>query len=497
MAEFKLPEVGEGIESGVVVSILVSVGDTIEKDQPVLELETDKAVVEVPSDVSGTVESINVEEGEEAEVGQVVLTLGNGDGAAEDDSEEDSANEDGGDVSEDDTANEDTEAAEDDGADDDSADEDGADEEAEASGDEASQSKKKAKQSDSKEKDSKTEQSDDSDEDAEADDVDREEQYTPAPDSPDDAGDRKLIPAAPSVRRLAREMGINLQEVQGSGIMGRISADDLRRYQDGDKGETPKQEERAPAAPAQEAPKLPDFSKWGETERVSMSGIRKATVRSMTQAWTSVPMVTQFDKADITEFETLRKRYQPKAEAVGAKLTPTAMLLKVIAGALRKFPDFNASIDTASNEIVYKKYVNLGVAVDTEKGLLVPVIKNADRKNMVELAQELGELAEKARDRKLSPEQMQGGNFNVSNLGGIGGTGFTPIVNPPDVGILGVSRGGMEPVWNKETEVFEPRMMMPLSVTYDHRLIDGAQAARFLRWVCTAIEDPFLLALEG
>ena len=333
------------------------------------------------------------------------------------------------------------------------------------------------------------------DEGAEADGVDREEKYTPAPDSSEDASDRKLIPAAPSVRRLAREMGINLQEVQGSGIMGRISAEDLRRYQEGDGGEAPAQ--KAPAAPAQEAPELPDFSKWGETERVAMSGIRKATVRSMTQAWSSVPMVTQFDKADITEFEVLRKRYQPKAEAVGAKLTPTAMLLKVVAGALRKFPDFNASIDTASNEVVYKKYVNLGVAVDTEKGLLVPVIKNADRKNMVELAQELGELAEKARDRKLSPDQMQGGNFNVSNLGGIGGTGFTPIVNPPDVAILGVSRGGMEPVWNKLTETFEPRMMMPLSVTYDHRLIDGAQAARFLRWVCTAIEDPFLLALEG
>ena len=503
MAEFKLPEVGEGIESGVVVSILVSVGDTVEEDQPVLELETDKAVVEVPSNVSGTVESINVEEGEEAEVGQVILTLGDGDGAEDDSADEDAAAEDedsadeDGDAPEDDAASEeDAEAAEDDAAEDDGSDEDSAaeddtDKKAEASGDEDSKSKKKSKKSDSK--DAKSKKSDDADEDA--DDVDREEQYTPAPDSPDDAGDRKLIPAAPSVRRLAREMGINLQEVQGSGIMGRISAEDLRRYQEGEGDEAPAQ--KKPAAPAQEAPKLPDFSKWGETERVSMSGIRKATVRSMTQAWTSVPMVTQFDKADITEFEALRKRYQPKAEAVGAKLTPTAMLLKVVAGALRKFPDFNASIDTASNEVVYKKYVNIGVAVDTEKGLLVPVIKNADRKNMVELAQELGELAEKARDRKLSPDQMQGGNFNVSNLGGIGGTGFTPIVNPPDVAILGVSRGGMEPVWNKETEIFEPRMMMPLSVTYDHRLIDGAQAARFLRWVCTAIEDPFLLALEG
>lgn len=173
------------------------------------------------------------------------------------------------------------------------------------------------------------------------------------------------------------------------------------------------------------------------------------------------------------------------------------MLIKVIAAALRKFPDFNASIDVANNEVVYKKYVNIGVAVDTDKGLLVPVIKNADTKNMVELAQELGELAAKARDRKLSPDDMQGGNFNISNLGGIGGTNFTPIVNPPDVAILGVSRGEYEPVYNRETGEFVARMRMPLSLTYDHRLIDGAAAARFLRWVCTAIEDPFLISLEG
>jgi pyruvate dehydrogenase E2 component (dihydrolipoamide acetyltransferase) len=173
------------------------------------------------------------------------------------------------------------------------------------------------------------------------------------------------------------------------------------------------------------------------------------------------------------------------------------MLIKVVAAALRKFPDFNASIDTEAQEIVYKRYVNVGVAVDTDHGLLVPVVKNADRKNMLELAAELGELAQKARDRKLSPDDMKGANFSVSNLGGIGGTGFTPIVNPPEVAILGVSRGSMEPVWDEETEAFVPRLTMPLSVTYDHRLIDGAAAARFLRWICRAIEDPFLMSLEG
>lgn len=253
----------------------------------------------------------------------------------------------------------------------------------------------------------------------------------------------------------------------------------------------------APSAPAPAAQPLPDFSAWGETERVAMSGIRKATVRTMTNAWSTVPMVTHFDKADATAFEALRKRHKPDAEKIGAKLTPTAMLIKVVAAALRKFPDFNASIDTETNEIVYKKYVNVGVAVDTPNGLLVPVVKHADRKNILELASELGELAEKARDRKLGPADMQGGNFSVSNLGGIGGTGFTPIVAPPDVAILGVSRGGMEPVWDDEQEAFVPRLMMPLSVTYDHRLIDGAAAARFLRWICQVIEDPFLMTLEG
>ncbi len=301
------------------------------------------------------------------------------------------------------------------------------------------------------------------------------------------------------MRRLARELGVELRAVQGSGILGRISAEDVRAFAEGRTPRAPAGEAKgAPAAPSAPAPRpLPDFSAWGETERVAMSGVRKATVKTMANAWPTVPMVTHFDKADATDFEALRQRHKADAEKLGAKLTPTAMLIKVVAAALRKFPDFNASIDVEKQEIVYKRYVNVGVAVDTDHGLLVPVVKNADRKNMLELAVELGELAEKARARKLTPDDMQGGNFSVSNLGGIGGTGFTPIVNPPDVAILGVSRGGMEPVWDDEKGEFVPRLTMPLSVTYDHRLIDGASAARFLRWVCRAIEDPFLMSLEG
>ena len=433
--EFKLPELGEGIDAGTVVNILVSEGDTIEVDQPVIELETDKAVVEVPSGVSGTVQSINVKANEEASVGQVILTVGGGGGSAK------------------------------------------AERKQTAKSDSGSKDKAEAKKSDAKPS---------------------SDQAAPSTQA-DGEGSTKLVPAAPSVRRLAREMDVDIRQMQGSGILGRISAQDVRTF-----AETGSVSRGAPAtgsapasAPAAPKVELPDFSKWGETEREPMSGIRKATVRSMTQAWSNVPMVTQFDKADITEFNALRKKYQPKAEAAGVKLTPTAMLIKVVAGALKKFPDFNASIDTEANEVVYKKYVNIGIAVDTPNGLLVPVIKHADQKNMIDLAVELDELAAKARDRKLSPDEMQGGNFNISNLGGIGGTGFTPIVNPPQVAILGVSRGGMEPIWNKETGEFVPRMMMPMSVTYDHRLIDGAAAARFLRWICTAIEDPFLLALEG
>jgi pyruvate dehydrogenase E2 component (dihydrolipoamide acetyltransferase) len=448
--EFKLPEVGEGVESGTVVGVLVSAGDTIEEDQPVLELETDKAVVEVPSSVAGRVESVAVAEGDEVAVGQTILTV----------SEEGAAD------AEEPAESEEADAEETEGA------ETGEPEARKQPAADESAGEKPAR--------------------AEASATEGEPQTGPR--AYEAQGERQLIPAAPSVRRLAREKGVDIRRIEGSGILGRISGDDVLAHAE---GRAPARGAGGAGAPAPRQVELPDFSRWGEVERTSMSGIRKATVRSMSAAWGAVPMVTHFDKADITEFEKLRKRFQPKAEARGAKLTPTAMLLKVIAAALRRFPDFNASIDVANQEIVHKKYVNIGVAVDTEYGLLVPVIKSADEKNMIDLAVELGELAEKARDRKLSPDEMQGGNFSVSNLGGIGGTGFTPIVNPPDVAILGVSRGTYEPVYDRDSGEFEARLMMPLAVTYDHRLIDGAQAARFLRWVCEAIEEPFLMSLEG
>ncbi len=464
--EVRLPDIGEGIEKGTVVGILVAVGDTVAKDQPLVELETDKAVVEIPSTAAGVVSKINVSENEEAAVGSVLIVL----------------------------------------------EEDGAVASQEAPASASAPTPPAPAPTSSPESAPPATQPPAQRAPAPQPSAPRAPATQPSGPVPQPNGQRPaapraaraatesyggLVPAAPSVRRLARELGVDLQAVSGTGVLGRISADDVRAVAQGLPPAVLTPALGVPGAAAPAATPLPDFSRWGAVERTPMSGIRKATVRAMAGAWSTVPMVTHFDKADITELEVIRKRFQPKAEDVGAKLTPTVLLLKIVAGALRRFPDFNASIDVGAQEIVHKSYVNVGVAVDTEAGLLVPVVKDADRKNLIELAVELGELAAKARDRKLTPDEMQGGNFAISNLGGIGGHAFTPIVNPPDVAILGVSRSKLEPVWNAESAAFEPRLLLPLALTYDHRLIDGAAAARFLRWVCSALEEPFLVALEG
>ena len=241
--------------------------------------------------------------------------------------------------------------------------------------------------------------------------------------------------------------------------------------------------------------KLPDFSRWGKIEKVSLRGVRLKTAEHLAVAWSVIPHVTQFDKADVTELEELRKRFAPKAEKAGGKMTMTAIALKVVASALKAFPQFNASLDMASEEIVYKRYISIGVAVDTERGLLVPVIRDVDKKNIIELAVELAAISVKARDRKLAAEDMEGGSFTITNLGGVGGTAFTPIVNHPEVAILGMSRTQVEPLWMNDK--FEPRSVLPLSLSYDHRIIDGADAVRFLRWIVDALEQPFLLSVQG
>ena len=225
-----------------------------------------------------------------------------------------------------------------------------------------------------------------------------------------------------------------------------------------------------------------------------MSNVRRKTAEHLSYAWSTIPHVTQMDKADITQLEKTRKKFAKMTEAAGGKLTVTAILLKIISKALKRFPQFNSSIDMENRQVIYKKYYNVGIAVDTDRGLIVPVIRDVDQKSIIDLSLELGEIAAKARNKKIGLDDLQGGNFTISNLGGLGGTSFTPIVNSPEVAILGVSRGGYEPRY--ENGEFVPRLMLPLSLSYDHRIIDGADAVRFLRWICTALEEPLLMSME-
>ena len=429
LTEFKLPDLGENVESGDVVNVLVAVGDTLAEDQPVIELETDKAVVEVPSPLSGIVREIHVQAGDQAAVGQLLLTV----------------------------------------------------ETAAPAGVAKLPEAPAAAPLPSQPAPAPTEVTQPASPPA----ADR---TYPAPIS----GPRKLVPASPSVRRLAREIGIDIAQVAGSGPGGRISENDVKAFSR--QLNTTRQAAPAPSA-AVPAIELPDFSRWGEVERRPMGKVRQITAQRLQAAWSSIPMVTQFDKADITEMEKWRKDYGPRAEAAGGKLTPTAILIKLLAAALKRFPQFNCSIDITSQEIIQKQYYNIGIAVDTPNGLLVPVVRDVDQKNIIELAVELSEMAVKTRERKVALEDMQGGCMTISNVGVMGGTGFTPIVNPPEVAILGVARSSREPVYVDGQ--FVPRMMLPLALTYDHRQIDGADGARFLRWVAQALEDPFLILLEG
>ncbi len=422
VVEFKVPDLGENIESADVINVLVKKGDTISKDQGVIEIETDKATIEVPSSIEGKIVELNVKSGDKVKVGDVLMKV-------------------------------------------------------ETSGEASAEKKPIEKKEEPKKKQEEKEEKPEvrNGEVAEMKPGERDEQPPILKGS---------APAAPSVRRIARELGVDINKVPGSGEDGRISMDDVKAYVK--KIMTGKSEGMGLGI-QREA--LPDFSKYGKIERVAMSKIREKTATHLSYAWAVTPHVTQFDKTDITEFEKDRKELSKKVEEHGAKLTVTGILIKIIAEGLKKFPQFNSSIDMEKKEVIYKKYINIGLAVDTEYGLLVPVIKNADKKNLIDISVELNTLAEKARNKKLSLDEMQGGCFTITNLGGIGGTYFTPIVNSPEVAILGVSRGNYEPVYNKEGK-FDPRLMLPLSLSYDHRIIDGADAIRFLRWVCEALEEP-------
>ena len=414
--EFKLPDLGEGVEAGDVVGVLVAEGDTVEIDQGVVELETDKALVEVPSSVAGTVTKIHISAGDRVPVGSLLISVEEGEQQVS------------------------------------------AEPEAEApvpapKEEPASTAKAPAP--------------------------------TPSrPPAPTSNGDP--IPAAPSTRRLARELGVDLTQVAGSGPGGRISQDDVKAaVRDRQTGGI------APTAPVE----LPDFSRWGNIERQPLSKIRQIIAKNMSQAWQQVAHVTQFDRADVTDLEAFRQRNKEKTEASGAKLTPTVLALKAIITALKTFPQFNASLDAGANDIILKHYYNLGIAVDTERGLLVPVIKDVDRKDILELALELGDISNRARTNKIGLDELQGGTFTVTNLGSLGVGEFTPIVNHPEVAIMGLGRA-REEATVREGRI-EPRLIMPLALSYDHRVIDGADGARFMRKIVDALENPELMLMGG
>ena len=455
--DVKLPELGENIEAGDVAAVLVSPGDQVEKDAPLLELETDKAVVEVPAPEAGVVTAIHVKAGDTINVGDTIASLeaaaGDSDGSAPQATSSPPPAPAAAAPAEPPAATGAAAAA------------------PPASGDSGAPPTAPPSAGPPAVADSGP--------------APPAPPLSPAAGTPSGA---RPIPATPAVRRLAREIGVGIDAVSGTGPGGRILLDDVKA--------TAKRLLQTPGAGAlPAAPALPDFAQWGPIERTAMNAVRRTTASHLTAAWQSVPAVTQQDKADVTELERLRKRYGARAEAAGGKLTVTAILVKVIATALKVFPQFNASIDLQRAEVVYKRYYHVGIAVDTERGLLVPVIRDADRMNIVAISAALGELSARARGRKLTVAEMQGGTFTISNLGGIGGSHFTPIVNVPEVAILGVSRAAWEPVW--QDDAFVPRLRLPLSLTYDHRLIDGADGIRFLRWVVEALEQPLLLALEG
>jgi pyruvate dehydrogenase E2 component (dihydrolipoamide acetyltransferase) len=428
-AEMMLPDLGENITAADVLKVNVKVGDVIKVDDTVIEIETDKATIEVPSTVSGTITEVYVKEGDKAKVGQVVLKVA-----------------------------------------------------AKAAAPAAPAPVAKV-----------------------AEPAAAPVAAPPSPPAVAKASARFVptdtqppvlanpAPAAPSVRRIARELGVDINNVKGSGPHGRISMDDVKAYV-----KSLNLEARAAAPAGAVGPKaepLPDFTKFGAVDRQAMSNIRAKTAEHLSYAWATIPHVTQFDKADITDLEVFRKQFAAVVDAKGGKLTVTAILIKVIAAALKHFPQFNASVDMEKKEIVFKKYFNIGVAVDTERGLIVPVINDVDKKSLTDICVDMAAISAKARARKIAPDDLQGGCFTISNLGGIGGTYFTPIVNSPEVAILGVSRGAYEPVY-KNGE-FVPRLMLPLSLSYDHRIIDGADAIRFLRWVVEALEQPLKLLIEG
>lgn len=422
--DLKLPKLGEGSDSGVVVSVFVNEGDTITKDQTIIELENEKAVAAIPASAGGVVAKIHVKAGDKITIGQRILTLSGASGAA-----------------------------------------------APA----PAAAKPAAKPAPAKRSAPEPE-------------VEDEEVVEVAEE---DSSDSAVTPvASPSLRRMARELGINLAKIRGSGAGGRIEMGDVRNYI-ARLQSTVAKAKAAPAAgasaPAKPVAEQIDFSKWGPVTKKSITPLRNVIARRMLENWNAIPHVTQFDDADFSKLNELRKKYAAAYETKGCKLTLTPLVLKAVAATLKKHPMFNSSLDEVANEIVLKDYIHLGIAVDTDAGLIVPVIRDVDKKSVLELAKELEVLAQKARDRKVSGDDLKGGTFTISNQGAIGGAHFTPIVNKPEVAILGLGRSAMKPVVRDGK--IEARMMTPIGLSYDHRVIDGGGAARFTVDLLAALQD--------
>ena len=433
MIEFRLPEIGEGVTEATVTAVFAEAGKPARKDEPFVELETDKAAFELPCQFDGKVKDIAVAVGDTVKVGGLIAVIEEGSHAPDSKTKPDAAKQ------------------------------------PEPAPTPAGGVEKPAEKNNPG--------------------TAKVEEPPPAPAKPVEQKKGRPAsapPSSPAAKSLARDLGINISEVK-SAAGGRVSLEDVRAHA--------KDLINSPSAGG--AGGLPDFSPWGEIERAPVSTVGKASAQQLSKSWRTIPHVTHHDSADITELEQLRKTFSPKAEEAGGKLTVTAIMVKVAASALGVFTKFNGSFDEARGEMIFKKYVNIGVAVDTERGLMVPVIKNASEKNIVEISIELSDLAKRAREKNIKPDELAGATFTVSNLGGIGGDSFTPIINPPEVAILGLARANVRPVFDAASGQFKPRTILPLSLSYDHRMIDGAEAARFARWVAEAVEEPFKLVFEG
>jgi pyruvate dehydrogenase E2 component (dihydrolipoamide acetyltransferase) len=412
--DVKLPKLGEGADSGVVVNVFVKEGDTIASGQAIIELENEKAVASIPSTAAGAIAKIYVKAGDRISIGQKIISVNESSAAM-------------------------------------------------AVAPALKPAAKKVGDENGHE----------------------DEKEAIAEDESPISGAEPV--ASPAVRKIARELGIDLRKVRGSESDGRIVTGDLRNYIQRLVAAAAKAKSSGGTAAAKPVAEQIDFSQWGSIVKKPLAPLRQVIARRMMESWNSVPRVTQFDDADFTKLNELRKKFGAVYEAKGVKLTLTPLILKAVVETLKKHPNFNSSLDEVANEIVIKEYFHLGIAVDTEQGLLVPVIRDVDKKSILEISKELEQLAAKARDRKISPDEMRGGTFTISNQGAIGGAHFTPIVNKPEVAILGLGRGAMKPV-ARDGKV-EVRMMTPLALSYDHRVIDGGNAARFIVDLVAALQD--------